>query len=57
MVIASTMGAMVGNLLTRVPFMLIFLMGDITHALVWAGIDTIFDYIKKYQKKYLTKRA
>lgn len=57
MVIASTMGAMVGNLLARVPFMLIFLMRDITHALVWAGVDTIFDCIKKYQKKYLTKRT
>ena len=54
MVIASTMGAMVGNLLTRTPFMLIFLMGDYANAFIWATIDTIFDAIRK---KYLTKHT
>lgn len=56
MVIASTMGVMIGNLLARTPFMLIFLMGDYVNALIWAGIYTIFDCIKKYQKKHLTNR-
>lgn len=57
MIIASTVGTMIGNLLRRVPFMLIFLMGDYTNALIWASADTIFECIKKYQKKYLTKCA
>ena len=54
MVIASTVGTMVGNLLSRIPFMLIFLMGDYMNAFIWATIDTIFVTIRK---KYLTKRA
>lgn len=54
MVIASTIGTMVGNLFSRTPFMLIFLMGDYVNAFLWATIDTIFDTIRK---KYLTKRT
>lgn len=48
--IASTIGAVIGNCLARTPFMLIFLMGDYINALVWAGVDTIFDMYKKYRK-------
>lgn len=50
MMISWTLGAIVGNTLTRTPFMMLFLMHDYLGTLVWVAVDTILDVWKKVRK-------
>ena len=45
--ICWTLGTIVGNVLTRTPFMFLFLMHDYLGTLIWVGVDTILDVWKK----------
>ena len=43
MIISWTLGAIIGNMLSRTPFMLLFLMHDYLSTLIWVGVDTVLD--------------
>lgn len=48
--ISRTLGIIIGNMLARTPFMMLFLMRDYVGALIWAGVDTVLDVWKKVRK-------
>jgi hypothetical protein len=50
MMISWTLGAIVGNVFARTPFMMLFLMHDYLGALIWAGVDSVLDVWKKVRK-------
>ena len=50
MMISWTLGTIVGNILTRTPFMMLFLMHDYLGTFIWVLVDTILDVLKKVRK-------
>lgn len=48
--ISWTLGTIVGNVLTRTPFMMLFLMHDYLGTLIWVVTDTILDVWRKVKK-------
>ena len=47
MVVAEIFGKVVGNCLSREPFMLFLLMHDWVSGLIWAAVSTIYSMMKK----------
>lgn len=50
MIISWTLGAIIGNIFARTPFMMLFLMHDYLSAFIWAIADTVQDVWKKVKK-------
>ena len=50
MTISWALGALIGNTLTRTPFMMLFLMHDYLGTLIWVVVDTVLDVWKKVRK-------
>ena len=50
MIISWTLGAIIGNMFARTPFMILFLMHDYLGTLIWVMADTALDVWKKVRK-------